>query len=143
MKKSGVPRVGDGSGRRRGARDTAGRDNDSLPVVCERGMPWFPGRCGGTCAPVNPDRIAELRDHLREHGLLPREELAGLLQGGGEERWTSQMRRAMGVLAGESAVAGELVIMEQDEQRCGSWANRWLARASLHLKRARRLEADG
>jgi hypothetical protein len=91
---------------------------------------------------VNQDQIVELRDYLREHGSLPREELVGWLLGRGKQRYTPQMRRVMAVLAGERAAAREFAIMEQDEERCRSWAGQWLARQALHVRRAQRLEAD-
>jgi hypothetical protein len=91
---------------------------------------------------VNQDQIVELRDYLREHGSLPREELAGWLLGRRKERYTPQMRRVMAVLAGERAAAREFAIMERDEEGCLSWAIQWLARQALHLRRAQRVEAD-
>jgi hypothetical protein len=72
---------------------------------------------------VNQDQIVELRDYLREHGSLPREEPAGWLLGRRKQRYTPQMRRVMAVLAGERAPAREFAIVEQDEERCRSWAN--------------------
>jgi hypothetical protein len=86
--------------------------------------------------------MVEFRDYLREHGSLPREELAGWLLRRRKERYTPQMRREMAVLAGGRAAAREFAIMEQDEERCRSWANQWLAQQALHLRRAWRLEAD-
>jgi hypothetical protein len=91
---------------------------------------------------VSQDQIVELRDYLREHGSLPREELAGWLPGRRKERYTPQMRSGMAALAGERAAASEFAIMGQDEERCRSRANQWLGQQALHLKRARRLEGD-
>jgi hypothetical protein len=78
---------------------------------------------------------------------MPREELAGWLLGRRKERDIPQMRRVMAVPAGETAATRDFAVMGQDEERCQSRANQWLAprarqaRQAPHLKRARRLEA--
>ena len=106
-----------------------------------RGIPWTPGRRGGRCAMVNQDQIVELRDYLREHGSMPREDLAAWLLGRRRERFTRQLHAVLTVLAGGKAAAKEFAMMDQEDQRCRSWANKWLAMQSLHLKRAQKLEA--
>jgi hypothetical protein len=41
----------------------------------------------------------------------------------------------------EAVAEREFAMLDQDDQRSRSWANRWLAQQGLNLKRARKLEA--
>jgi hypothetical protein len=45
------------------------------------------------------------------------------------------------VMVGDDTARREFAYIGQDDQRCRSWTNKWLARQGLNLKRARNLEA--
>jgi hypothetical protein len=67
-----------------------------------RGVPWHPGCQGGQCAMVNLDQIIDLRNHLRDHGWMHREELTTWLLLRRRERSTPQMEAVLARLPGES-----------------------------------------
>ena len=90
---------------------------------------------------VNQDLVMELRDYLGEHGSMPREELAEWLLKRRRERFTAELQAVLSIMVSPSVATKEFAVLEQDEDRCRTWANKWLTQQGLNLKRARALEA--
>jgi hypothetical protein len=107
-----------------------------------RGIPWKPGRRGGRCPIVNQDQVSELRDRVREQGLLASEDPAEWLRLRRRERFTPQLQAAMEAMMGLGAAQLEAQAIEQDTQRGRDWARGWLRGQGLNLKRAEALEAE-
>jgi hypothetical protein len=106
-----------------------------------RGVPWHPGSQGGRCAMVNLDQVMDLRNHLRDHGWMHREDLAAWLLQRRRERFTPQMKAVLARLLGETVAERECAMLDQDDQRFRSWAKGGCPSKGLNLKRARKLEA--
>jgi hypothetical protein len=83
----------------------------------------------------------ESRDYLAAHRSMPREDLAVWLLRRRRERFTAQLMAVLAVMVGGDTARREFAEMGQDDQRCRSWTNKWLARQGLNLKQARNLEA--
>jgi hypothetical protein len=90
---------------------------------------------------VNLDQVMELRDYLAAHRSMPREDLAVWLLRRRRERFTPQLMAELAGKVGDDTARRGFAERGQDDRRCHSWTNQWLARQGLNLKRARNLEA--
>jgi hypothetical protein len=75
---------------------------------------------------VNLDQVMELQTHVKDRGSMRREDLLPWLFQRRRERFTLHKQAVLERLVGETVAEKGFAMLDEGEQRSGSWANRWL-----------------